>query len=174
MSTDVRNTVRSALFKDPAAWGAYAILDGASVKGLLERLGEDKPEHTCLYSGTIAPDLAMCAPYLVRLQEGSAFTEWLLGEGWGKHWGVFAVSAADLQTVRKHCRQFLVVRDADGKSLYFRYYDPRVLRTYLPTCNPGELRQFFGCVTRYIAEAEQSDQAAADVFERRGAELIRK
>jgi len=38
--------------------------------------------------------------------------------------------------------------------LIFRYYDPRVLRAYLPTCSPAELNTFFGPVTAFITEGE--------------------
>ncbi len=41
-----------------------------------------------------------------------------------------------------------------GGTLLFRYYDPRVLRIFLPTCTPAELREFFGPLSRLYAEAE--------------------
>jgi hypothetical protein len=34
--------------------------------------------------------------------------------------------------------------------LIFRYYDPRVLRVYLPTCWPAEVSTFFGPVSAFI------------------------
>jgi hypothetical protein len=37
---------------------------------------------------------------------------------------------------------------------FFRYYDPRVMRIYLPTCNAGELRTLFGPVGLYVMEGE--------------------
>lgn len=36
----------------------------------------------------------------------------------------------------------------------FRYYDPRVLRVYLPTCRPDELRTVFGPIRSYLVEGE--------------------
>lgn len=139
------------LFAD-ADLKTYAVLDGASIPGLLNQLSEKQPEHACLYRGEIPPDLAECAPYLVRLDPQADFTQWVLENGWGKHWGVFAVTSADLHTVRKHFRTFLVVKSPEGKRLYFRYYDPRVLRVYLPTCNPDESKAVFGPVLSYFCE----------------------
>jgi hypothetical protein len=134
----------------------FAVLDGASVPELLDKLyGSLRPEFECLYRGDLEPDLAEIAPYLVRLDAGSEFTDWVLAEGWGKHWGVFAVTSADLRAMRMHLRRFVMVHDAEGKPLYFRYYDPRVLRTYLPTCNSKELEEFFGPVAKYVGESEQ-------------------
>jgi hypothetical protein len=51
-------------------------------------------------------------------------------------------------------RHFLIVHTSDGKAYYFRYYDPRVLRPYLPTCTAGELTEFFGPIQTWIAEGE--------------------
>ena len=45
-----------------------------------------------------------------------------------------------------------MTHDSEGKKLYFRYYDPRVLREYLPTCNEEELAAFFGPVVSYMME----------------------
>ena len=135
----------------------YAILDGASIEGLLERFERDNPEQICLYRGELARDLAEAAPYLVRLEPESDFTTWVLTRGWGEHWGVFAMTEADMRALRQHFRRFLMVHDHTGKPLYFRYYDPRVLRTFLPTCNDEELQTIFGPVSRYLMEGEDSN-----------------
>ena len=133
---------------------AYAVLDGASIPELLPKLEEFAPEQVCLYRGELEPDLAECAPYLVQLEPDSPFTDFVLNEGWGKHWGIFALSSADLASVRKHFRTFLMVKSPEGKKLYFRYYDPRVFRVYLPTCNAEEIAILFGPITSYLLEPE--------------------
>ncbi len=51
-----------------------------------------------------------------------------------------------------------MVYDEEGKPLYFRYYDPRVLRAYLPTCNESELQTVFGPVNHYYAEGKEQNQ----------------
>ncbi|HEY6330931.1 MAG TPA: DUF4123 domain-containing protein [Blastocatellia bacterium] len=131
----------------------FAVLDGASASGLLDKLYGLQPEFECLYRGEIEPDIAYVAPYLVRLDADSEFARWTISQGWGRHWGIFVTSSEDFRALRRHLRMFLVVYDADGRPLRFRYYDPRVLRTYLPTCTTGELSTIFGPVSSYIAEA---------------------
>lgn len=143
---------------------AYAILDGASVVDLLDRLYDLQPEFVCLYRGDLQPDLAEVAPYLIRLEPNAELTRWVLEQGWGKHWGVFATSPQGLHAVRQHFRRFLIVRDPEGKPLYFRYYDPRVLRAYLPTCNADELQTVFGPLEWYLCE--DADPAVALRFRR--------
>ncbi|MBA3805009.1 MAG: DUF4123 domain-containing protein [Acidobacteria bacterium] len=127
------------------------------IPGLLPKLHEQRPEYECLYRGELAPDLAEVAPYLVQLEPSSDFTNWILEHGWGKHWGIFATSTVDLRAMRRHFRTFLIVHDEEGKPLYFRFYDPRVLRVYLPTCNADELKSFFGPVITYTLEDKNSD-----------------
>jgi hypothetical protein len=51
-----------------------------------------------------------------------------------------------------------MVYDPDNKLIYFRYYDPRVLRVYLPTCNAEEIKIVFGPIGSYITEDENSSE----------------
>lgn len=145
--------VRQQLFAMPDAT-AYAILDGASVPDLPQTLLRLGAESECLFRGELDPDMTQVAPYLTVAPPDHPLTDWLLQDGWGKHWGVFAISRANLRTLRMHLRTFLKVYGPDLKPLYFRYYDPRVLRVYLPTCNEEELRTVFGPVLRYLMEGE--------------------
>jgi hypothetical protein len=131
---------------------AFAILDGASVKDLVKNLYQHEPEFCCLYRGQLEPDTATVAPYLVRLEPDAEFTQWVLAEGWGLHWGVFLQSAANLRTLRNHFREFLKVELPDRRQVLFRFYDPRVLRCFLPACNPEELEKFFGPVQAFLLE----------------------
>jgi hypothetical protein len=144
--------IAAALFREDVS--VYAVLDGASIPDLLARLDETHPPCECLIRGELAPDLAVAAPYLVELERGGDFALWLMEKGWGQHWGIFALAACDLRAMRQHFRSLLTVYDEGGKPMFFRFYDPRVMRTYLPTCEPDELGEFFGPVAEYVAEAE--------------------
>jgi len=146
-------SIQSQLFSE-AGDDAFAVLDGASVPFLLQQMYDLQPEHLCLYRGELDLDLQEAAPWLVRLAADAPFTRWVLEEGWGKNWGIFASAPETLPRLRRHLRRFLLVRDPNGRQLYFRYYDPRVLRTYLPTCNSEELETVFGPVSSFYTEAE--------------------
>lgn len=61
-------------------------------------------------------------------------------------------STSEPVRIYKHLRKILVVTGDDGNEMYFRYYDPRVLRVFLPTCEPVQLREFFGPIDAFIAE----------------------
>ena len=142
----------------------YAVLDAARdprVYGAVE--GSGLP-HACLYDGKLPAELAEAAPHLVRLRADRPFTAKLLADGWGDSWGCFMTTSLALPELRRHLRRFLRVKNEDGKTLVFRYYDPRVLRVYLPTCTPEELKTFFGPITAMAAEAE--DGVGLHVFRR--------
>ena len=134
----------------------FAILDGAAVDGLPRQLARMQPTHVCLYRGELAADMVATAPYLVHLAPNHAFTNWMLEKAWGNNWGVFVEAGVDIKALRKHFRGFLMVDDPNGRSLYFRYYDPRVLRVYLPTCCAQELVHVFGPVKRYWVEDDEN------------------
>lgn len=134
----------------------YAILDAARDDVIYPKLAESEIEGVCLFHGSKAEELAEVAPYLVHLRKDDPFTEWVLNSGWGKSWGIFVQSEASLNDLQRHFRSFLTVYDEEGKPLYFRFYDPRVLRVYLPTCNAGEIKAVFGPVGTYLLEDEDA------------------
>lgn len=133
----------------------YAVLDAASIPDLLDKLYSIYPPSECLFQGDVDDSLAYVAPYLVELQADSPFVEWMFSH-WGEHWGVFLTSSALLGPLAKHLRQFSTVHDERGRPLYFRFYDPRVLPVYLPTCTPKELSQFFGPVRTFYSESDDA------------------
>jgi hypothetical protein len=130
----------------------YALLDGACDPRIYPILRYSLVDSCCLYGGELPRELAEVAPYLVALARPSRLTAGLLAAGWGESWGILLASTAILQDLRRHFRRFLRVQDERGRRLLFRFYDPRVLRTYLPTCDAAELRRFFGPVDRYVVE----------------------
>ena len=156
--------IKKQLFREDGAH-VYAVLDGASIENLLPMLYKHEPENVCLYQGDLEPDMAEVAPYLVKLEREAKFTDWLLEIGWGNHYGIFAVAFSDLKQTRQHFRKFLTVYDSNGKPLLFRYYDPRVLRIFLPTCNTQELEQFFGKLDFLFLESEDVKLALKYRFE---------
>lgn len=135
----------------------FALLDAARDPAILKLLLESKEEYQSLYQGAQGEKLIHFAPYLVRLPQQSPLLEKLVKDGWGKSWGVYLACEKPFQDVRSHLRHFLVVRTEDGKNLYFRFYDPRVLRVFLPTCTPEEIKQFFGPIKHYLVEDEKPE-----------------
>src|SRR5580765_529821 len=159
--------LRHQLFPSTPGAKLYAVLDGASIPNLLSRLySKPSPEFVSLYRGELEREIAEVSPYLVRLEPRSPFTDWILAEGWGSHWGIFAASRASFKDMRKHFRTFLRVQLPAGKPVYFRYYDPRVWRAFLPTADGAQLRRLFGPIQSFTCEGAELDEALHYELER--------
>lgn len=136
----------------------YAILDGASVPDLPTKMYEMRPHQICLYRGELEPDLAEVAPYLVYLMPETEFTDWVLANCWGKHWGIFVQTQFSMVEVRKNFRRLLTVHDEAGNPMLFRFYDPRVLTRFLPTCDGDDLKLFFERASAIYAESADAQE----------------
>lgn len=120
----------------------FAIIDAARAPAPVCAPG------ACLYDAPPA-ELAAVAPYLLEL-DAAAVTA--LAAGFGQAWCVFLDASLDRAALRIHLRTLLRVRDPVGKPMLFRFYDPRVLRVFLPTCTVAELRTVFGPIHHFYVE----------------------
>ncbi len=154
----------------------YAVLDAARDPAIYRALYDREREVPirCLYQGDMAQDLSEVAPYLVQLDREAPFTTWLLENGWGQSWGILVRSAEPFDDVRRHFRKFTVVNTETSKTLLFRFYDPRVLRSFLPIATPDQRRQMFRSVERYIVESETADAATEFLVLKDGLRVVRR
>ena len=149
----LRDRLIAAIWPSPsgASTSVWAIVDCARDPRIYPALRTSGLDYRCLYSGRLSPEVVAAAPHLIEVAPTFTFTPKLLDMGWGNSWGVF-LRIADPSDLRLHLRRFLRVKDESGKVLLFRYYDPRVLRIYLPTCRADELRTVFGPISSYLVE----------------------
>jgi len=159
--------LESVLWPTGAAHDVWMIVDAARDRRIFSMLLDCfYSDNWCLFSGRLSPELELTAPYLVRLEYGNAKTRRFLAQAAGRQWGVFMKCSQRLEDLRRHLRSLLVVRDQTGRELLFRYFDPRVLRVYLPTCTPDELRAVFGDIERFWIEADRSDVMLSAALDR--------
>jgi Domain of unknown function (DUF4123) len=136
----------------------FAILDACDEPAVPAKVHELEPERAMsLYQGQAEHEQWAVAPYLAKVDEG--LLEWIVKTLWKKPWGIFAVAEHDLMTLRKHFRRFLIVEDPEGQTMYFRYYDPRILEVFLPTSTRDELKTFFGPLKAYAIGDPESEGA---------------
>jgi hypothetical protein len=140
----------------------FGVCDAAQNHEIPFRLRKTESEFQCLYQGRDADELWYVAPYLFRCDQSSAFLRWMLDEGCGSNWGIFLAAPVSLSELCEHLRRFLIVKvDDTDRQFYFRFYDPRVLRAYLPTCTSYEATDFFGPVRCFLME---TDRASPEVL----------
>jgi hypothetical protein len=149
-------TLRSEYFADDGL-RAYMLIDGASAGALIDHLYDDGADFACLITGGLEPDMQEVAPYLVALSDGEPFANWVVDNSQGAHWGIILRSSLALPDLARRYRKLLRVRGSDGDSFFFRFYDPRVFRAYLPSCQPDELEVWFDEVRCYLMEAQDPD-----------------
>jgi hypothetical protein len=147
----------------------HLVLDGARDSRIRGFVYDTRAPRWCLYRGRLTPELEDAAPWLLSLTRDHPATELFFKRFWGQSCGILLSTAMPGNLLRRHLRRFLLARTRDGRTLLFRYYDPRVLRVYLPTLTAGEAAQFFGSVSTFIAEAEEP--RAFHVFRRTGQQM---
>lgn len=123
----------------------FAVLDAARDGRIKALVDTCEDETRSLLDGPQGELLADGAPYLVRFERGSALLPVLVEEGWGDGWGAYLTSARPFAEVRRRLRRSLLVLDEGSqRTLYFRFYDPRVLLPFWGTCSAGQLHQVLG------------------------------
>lgn len=101
---------------------------------LLERSGL---EHRCLFKGDAYDELKNVAPWIVRLEEGSAFTRNLFTRSdaswhlWEREPGIYFRSRGALDEMWRHFRKFTRVQDKDQQWFYWRFWDVETVPIFL-------------------------------------------
>lgn len=137
----------------------FAVLDAGRDPRIFELVRHSNLLHESLFDGKEGQALAQVAPYVVELQRDAPLWRELL-HAWGQSWGVYFNTLGSLHEVRERIRTNLKMQAPNGSEVYFRFYDPRVLRGFLPVCTPQECAEFFGPVWRFVMEADDPGFAA--------------
>jgi len=162
-----QNTVKKLLGKDLAA-AHYALIDCAVTAAVTDgddiflRLSDPGIRKFSLFTGENTIVAEQTAPYLVPLDDQPDIQDWLMDNGWGRSWSIFFTSEADNKTLLAHLRRFFQVRAENGRDLFFRFFDPVILRDFLPMLTADESACFFGPVTRYVLEDENGRPLSFD------------
>lgn len=149
----------------------WALVDAARDRRLYWSLVNSYLPFSCLFAGTLPETVERVAPYLIEMRADDSFTELMLS-GWGRSFGVYLECDRPLAELRHHLRTFLTVTDPTGAKMLFRYYDPRVLRAYLPTCDGDELRTVFGPIRAFWMEARDPAVMLEYRFDGRGLRVV--
>lgn len=145
--------LRERIANEPGS--VYAILDACDEPRVPQKINELGDRAVSLYRGWAEEQYWAIAPYLVVVD--SDLLDWIVENLWDDPWGIFIFAQSDLTALRKHFRRFLFVKHPDGRQMYFRFYDPRVLPTFLESCTTEEAQQFLGPIQCFCVPVPGSD-----------------
>jgi len=152
-----KKSVLDALVAEKEA--LYAIVDPTRSPRVLELLREAVEYSRSLYEGAEGDTLSESAPYLVEFPEKpSRLLTSLVTEGLMRRWCIFLTSPRPFKDVRRHFRRFLMVREEDtGEQLYFRFYDPVILRAFIPTMTALQTKEFYADISAFLVEGDRGE-----------------
>jgi len=137
----------------------YLLLDGAKIENLpghLYRL-EGNPTFEWLYLTTPYKAVFDIGPVLVVLRANSPL-EQMFTAHWQHDAGLMLESDAPMQSLAEHLRSLIHARVSGDVSLLFRFYDPRVLRHWLPALDANERDCKMGPINRVRLPATEDQE----------------
>ncbi|UCE58243.1 MAG: DUF4123 domain-containing protein [Phycisphaerales bacterium] len=156
----------------------YGVVDAARDRELALAAQAHSPgQPRWLFKGTAGGHMADVAPYFVPIEfdkrypyPGSGYLD-LWAESLGRSAGILLIAAIAPDALWDHLRELFAVTGPDDREYYFRFYDPRVLRLFFPTCTPSEAGEFFGPIRSVLVEAEKRGEMLACKKSESGVEM---
>lgn len=134
----------------------YVVIDACQAPELISMSRHNLSQQTrMLFKGIAAslPEVETFAPFFIPVDLRSNFLE-----NWstyaGKNAGILFASSAEPRIVFRHLRNIFIVKDEAGQEHFFRFYDPRVARAFIPSCTEVEVVEFFGPITTFWIDSE--------------------
>lgn len=116
----------------------YAVVDCARDDKIHHNLEANDADYYSLFYGKEAEDLEQAAPYLVRLKQGDAFTQWYVDNSFGNAMSILLSSSHTELELQEHLQSYskplMEFETEDGikyQEVFLAFYDPRVFPNYL-------------------------------------------
>lgn len=109
-----------------------------------------------LFKGTKDEALIEASPWLFRVdseQDGNLSEEMDLSMLFTLQFD----SAGDIHALSTHLRKF-IYQVIDGREYFFRFYDARVLKKFLPTCDEEQVLEFFGPIDQFMIGGDTENE----------------
>jgi hypothetical protein len=135
----------------------YATVDSARNDEVFKYFLTENVTYKSLFEGKMDIKYFGVSGFLVECKKDSILFNWLTTKAWGDSCSIFFISKIPFIDVLKHFQKLNRVYLEEDDIVYFRYYDPRVLRVYLPTCNNKEIKIFFGETEGFFVESENPE-----------------
>lgn len=138
----------------------YAIIDAAKEGSIPYFLEGMKATFGSLLQGNDAKKLAEVAPYIVLLEKCSDVSQWYMEKLYGNSVGFALKTNLGIESLTQFWARKVKTRiPGTEEKGFFRYYDPSVLREYLPILEEdNELIEFMGTTNSILVETQNHEQ----------------
>lgn len=142
----------------------YLLLDGAQIDNVMTQLYqlEDSPAFHQLYQGTCYEELADLGPLLIRLRPGGRL-EQHFAEHWQAKAGLWLESDACESELVEHLRSLVHVGVSSDTTVLLRFYDPRIMRHWLPDLAADERDRLMGPVSSIRLPATEAGGEVVEI-----------
>ncbi len=130
---------------------AFCVIDAAASPDLYRLALENPGQSVSLFDGTPLEKNSAHGPHVISFGDDATLLASFVYGGWDANASIYLTSGEEFLNLAGFLKSLLLAKTEDGHRLLFRYYDPRVLRAFLPTCTPGEVAEFFGPVAAWFA-----------------------
>jgi hypothetical protein len=135
----------------------YMLLDPARNPDVLLKLDQLGLPMMPIFYREVSKELRPVVPYLTTCYADSPLVSWLAEHGWGQGWGTIMLSSAPASEMCRHLCPLMCVQLENGQKAIFRYWDPRVLREFLPACHEDQMLAVFGPINRFLLEGKEGE-----------------
>lgn len=144
----------------------FGVIDLASAVALRSKVVRLQPPQGCsLLDATTYLDVAPVGPWLIDLDACAELRRIWIKEVRNRELGYSISTALDLGDLRRHLRKFALAEvEGHPKPVLFRYFDARIMRTFLlDVFSPKERQSFLGPM--HSLEVRGADRTGTLVFQ---------
>lgn len=136
----------------------YVLIDAALWQEDIEIIFSSDLPYRSLFRGSTGEKLWSVAPYLLDISEQKEFVQKIQAMDKIQRRVAWISSTLDIDSLRKHLRRFLRLKKEDDSYIYFRFYDPYVIQSTLPSLTEEQYQEFMTPIQLLIAEDTRINQ----------------
>lgn len=161
--SDTAEALKTLLDAGPKGTKTYALMDCALDSTIYPTIQASGCPNQKLYGESWQSGLADIAPHVVELTSSAKFSTELLTWDWYGNWGYFVQSTTSLSDLAQSFADLTTAKLSSGEEVFFRFFDPRVIRVFLAQASKNDLQSVFAKAERLVvpsAEVQGEGEAA--------------
>ncbi|MFP7675606.1 DUF4123 domain-containing protein [Marivita sp. S0852] len=150
-----RDRLTDLIFEAKGDVRPYLLIDAAADPSIHIHLDAFPEAARCLFDGETGEQLSDVGPWLAKPERHGDLWEWFLDECWGRNSAVIVRTSLPMARLKQHLKKFLRVQRDDGHVMFFKFYRPAHLRSYMPAFDDDQRIAFMKGIDAWFAETEE-------------------